>query len=106
MEGGTAIEVENLTKNYGDFIAISDINLTVKKGEFMGLVGPNGAGKSTTLKAITGLLKPTSGTIRISGVDIKDHRHAMENVGCVIETPEPYPSFTGGYTGWTAGRSR
>jgi ABC-2 type transport system ATP-binding protein len=96
MEGGTAIEVENLTKNYGDFTAISNIDLTVRKGEFMGLVGPNGAGKSTTLKAITGLLKPTSGTIRISGVDIKDHRHAMENVGCVIETPEPYPSFTPG----------
>ncbi len=98
MEGGTAIEVENLTKNYGDFTAISNIDLTVRKGEFMGLVGPNGAGKSTTLKAITGLLKPTSGTIRISGVDIKDHRHAMENVGCVIETPEPYPSFTPGET--------
>ncbi|MBR4697430.1 MAG: ABC transporter ATP-binding protein, partial [Candidatus Methanomethylophilaceae archaeon] len=94
MESGYAIEAEHLTKVYGDFTAISDINIQVKNGDFMGLVGPNGAGKSTTLKAITGLLKPTSGTIRISGIDLKDHRHAMENVGCVIETPEPYPGFT------------
>ncbi len=94
MDGGIAIEAENLTKTYGSFTAISDINLKVRKGEFMGLVGPNGAGKSTTLKAITGLLQPTSGTVRISGIDIKDHRHAMEHVGCVIETPEPYPGFT------------
>ncbi|MBR4226058.1 MAG: ABC transporter ATP-binding protein [Candidatus Methanomethylophilaceae archaeon] len=94
MKDGIAIEAENLTKTYGDFTAISGINLKVRNGDFMGLVGPNGAGKSTTLKAITGLLKPTSGTVRISGIDIKDHRHAMENVGCVIETPEPYPGFT------------
>ncbi|MBR4181641.1 MAG: ABC transporter ATP-binding protein [Candidatus Methanomethylophilaceae archaeon] len=94
MESGYAIEAEHLTKVYGDFTAISDINIQVKNGDFMGLVGPNGAGKSTTLKAITGLLKPTSGTIRISGIDLKDHRQAMENVGCVIETPESYPGFT------------
>ena len=60
----------------------------------MGLLGPNGAGKSTTLKAMTGLLTPTSGTVGIDGVDISDHRRAMEHVGCVIETPEPYPNFT------------
>lgn len=89
-----AIEAVGLTKMYGGFAAISNIDLTVKKGEFMGLLGPNGAGKSTTLKAITGLLMPTSGSVRIDGVDIKDHRHAMEHVGCVIETPEPYPGFT------------
>ena len=94
MEGTPAIEAVGLTKMYGGFAAISDINLTVKRGEFMGLLGPNGAGKSTTLKAITGLLRPTSGTVRIDGVDIKDHRRAMEHVGCVIETPEPYPNFT------------
>ena len=96
MDSGIAIEAEGLTKTYGDFVAISNVNLTVRKGEFMGLVGPNGAGKSTTLKAVTGLLAPTSGTVRISGVDIKDHRHAMEHVGCIIETPEPYPGFTPG----------
>ncbi len=94
MDGTPAIEAVGLTKMYGRFAAISDVNLTVRKGEFMGLLGPNGAGKSTTLKAVTGLLNPTSGTVRIDGIDIKDHRKAMEHVGCVIETPEPYPEFT------------
>ena len=88
------IEVSNLVKKYGSFTAVSDLNLQVEKGEFMGLLGPNGAGKSTTLKAVTGLLIPTSGTIKIQGIDIKDHRHAMEHVGSVIETPDPYPQFT------------
>ena len=94
MDGTPAIEAVGLTKMYGRFAAISDVNLTVRKGEFMGLLGPNGAGKSTTLKSITGLLNPTSGTVRIDGIDIKNHRKAMEHVGCVIETPEPYPEFT------------
>ena len=94
MDGTPSIEAIGLTKRYGNFVAISNINLTVRKGEFMGLLGPNGAGKSTTLKAITGLLTPTSGTVRIGGIDISDHRRAMEHVGCVIETPEPYPNFT------------
>lgn len=94
MGNEIAIETEHLTKTYGNFTAISDINLSVRRGEFMGLMGPNGAGKSTTLKAITGLLRPTSGTVRIDGIDIKDHRHAMEHVGCVIETPDLYPSFS------------
>ena len=59
----------------------------------MGLLGPNGAGKSTTLKAVTGLLRPTSGEIRIQGKDIKGHRNALSHVGCVIETPMPYGEF-------------
>lgn len=94
MDNTPAIEAVNLTKMYGSFAAISDVNLTVRQGEFMGLLGPNGAGKSTTLKAITGLLRPTSGEIRIAGIDIKGHADAMQHVGCVIETPEPYPDFT------------
>lgn len=94
MDSTPAIEAVGLTKMYGSFAAISDVNLTVWRGEFMGLLGPNGAGKSTTLKAITGLLKPTSGSVRIAGIDIRNHSRAMQHVGCVIETPEPYPSFT------------
>ena len=84
----------DLVKTYGNFTAVSGLNLKVAKGEYMGLLGPNGAGKSTTLKAVTGLLNPTSGSVKIKGIDIKDHRHALEHVGCVIETPEPYPEFT------------
>ncbi len=94
MNDTPAIEAVGLTKMYGGFAAISNVDLTVRRGDFMGLLGPNGAGKSTTLKAITGLLNPTSGTVRIGGISINDHRRAMEHVGCVIETPEPYPLFT------------
>ena len=94
MNDEIAVEVSHLVKRYGSFTAVSDISFEISKGEFMGLLGPNGAGKSTTLKAVTGLLKPTSGEIRIQGIDIKDHRHALEHVGCVIETPMPYGDFT------------
>lgn len=94
MTEESAIEVSNLVKKYGNFTAVSDLSMDVRKGEFMGLLGPNGAGKSTTLKAITGLLTPTSGEIRIQGIDIKDHRNALAHVGSVIETPEPYGDFT------------
>lgn len=89
-----AIEAIGLTKQYGSFTAISNVSLRVEKGDYMGLLGPNGAGKSTTLKVMTGLILPTSGTVKIEGVDIKNHRKAMAHVGCVIETPEPYPSWT------------
>jgi ABC-2 type transport system ATP-binding protein len=68
--------------------------MTVRKGEYMGLLGPNGAGKSTMLKVITGMLSPTSGSASVNGIDCKDHKRAMETVGCVIETPECYPNFT------------
>ena len=94
MSAEIAIEVNNLVKRYGSFTAVSDISFNVGKGEFMGLLGPNGAGKSTTLKAVTGLLKPTSGSIRIQGIDVSDHRHALEHVGCVIEPPNPYEEFS------------
>ena len=86
--------VNNLTKSYGDFTAVDNLSMKVKKGEFMGLLGPNGAGKSTTLKAITGLLTPTAGEIYVNGVDARKHRTAMKHVGCVIETPESYHDFT------------
>ena len=86
--------VKNLTKSYGNFTAVDNLSMKVKKGEFMGLLGPNGAGKSTTLKAITGLLTPTAGEIYVNGVDARKHRTAMKHVGCVIETPESYHDFT------------
>ncbi|MDR0777937.1 MAG: ABC transporter ATP-binding protein [Methanomassiliicoccaceae archaeon] len=89
-----AIDVSGLTKSFGGFTAVNNVNMTVRKGEYMGLLGPNGAGKSTMLKVITGMLSPTSGSAFVNGVDCKDHRKAMETVGCVIETPECYPNFT------------
>lgn len=89
-----SVETIDLRKEFGDFTALDGLNMKVKKKEFMGLLGPNGAGKSTTLKLLTGLIRPTSGEAYINGFDIKDHKHAMANVGCVIETPDFYESFT------------
>jgi len=91
---GLSLDVRNLTKRFGNFTAVDNLSLKVKKGEFMGLLGPNGAGKSTTLKSITGLISPTKGKIYINGIDSVKHRNAMTHVGCVIETPESYPNFT------------
>ncbi len=91
-----AIDIKGLTKSYGSFTAVDSLDMQVGKGEFMGLLGPNGAGKSTTLKSITGLVRPTSGTILVNGIDARNHRKAMTHVGCVIETPECYQNFTPG----------
>ena len=60
-----AIEVKNLTKNYGEIIAVNNINFEVKEGEIFGFLGPNGAGKTTTIRMLTGLSRPTSGTARV-----------------------------------------
>ncbi|MDR3189988.1 MAG: ATP-binding cassette domain-containing protein [Lactobacillaceae bacterium] len=69
MSDEYAIEVNNITKTFGDKNAVDHVSLTVKKGEVFGLLGPNGAGKTTTLRMITTLLKPTSGSIKIFGHD-------------------------------------
>ncbi len=57
------IELKSLTKNYGDYKAVDDLNLFVKKGEIFGFIGPNGAGKTTTIKMIGGILAPSAGTL-------------------------------------------
>ena len=64
------IQVKNVTKQYGDFIAIDNISFHIKQGEIVGLLGPNGAGKSTTMNMITGFIEPTKGEISIGGYDI------------------------------------
>ena len=65
------IEIENLTKNFGPIAAVGGINLSVAKGEVLGFLGPNGAGKSTTMKIIAGYLTPTTGRVRIIGLDVE-----------------------------------
>ena len=64
------IQVENITKKYGSFVAVNDISFEIDEGEIVGFLGPNGAGKSTTMNMITGFIEPTSGRIIVDGYDI------------------------------------
>ena len=66
------IEVRNLTKRYGDLVAVDRVSFTAQKGEIVGFLGPNGAGKTTTMRIITGFLPATSGTVKVEGFDIFD----------------------------------
>ncbi len=85
------IEVENLTKKYGDRLAVGGVSFSVKKGEVIGFLGPNGAGKSTTLRMLTGYLTPTTGSIRVGGVDaVKDPIGARRFIGYM---PESVPLY-------------
>jgi len=65
------IKLTNLTKKYGDNIAVDNLNLEINAGELFGFLGPNGAGKTTTIKMMTGILKPNSGKVEIAGLDIQ-----------------------------------
>lgn len=64
------IEVKNVTKKYGNFVAVDNISFNIKEGEIIGLLGPNGAGKSTTMNMITGFIEQTEGEIIIDGYDM------------------------------------
>ena len=76
------ITITDITKRYGDLVAVDKVSLAIKKGEIFGLLGPNGAGKTTLLMMLSTLLKPTSGTARICGFDIQRARsvHAILRV--------------------------
>ncbi len=92
-----AIEVENLTKQFGDLIAVNHISFEVKKGEIFGFLGPNGAGKTSTISMMTGLSQPSEGTARIMGHDIqKEPFLAKECFGIVPEVSNVY----GGFSAW------
>jgi ABC-2 type transport system ATP-binding protein len=81
-----AIDTTALTRRFGDFEAVRDVNLRVDAGEFFGFLGPNGAGKSTTIKMLTGLLAPTSGSIRILGEDLQANSAEIKRqIGVVPE---------------------
>ncbi len=81
-----AIETAALTRRFGDFTAVQDVSLSVAAGQFFGFLGPNGAGKSTTIKMLTGLLAPTSGSIRILGKDLTENSAELKRqIGVVPE---------------------
>src|SRR5277367_2700407 len=87
------IEVEGLTKLYGDFTAVNQLSFAVRSGEVMGLVGPNGAGKTTTLRCLAGIIPPTRGTVKICGHDLTRKDLPQEEIAAKKElaffTDEP-----------------
>ncbi|HVF76121.1 MAG TPA: ABC transporter ATP-binding protein [Acidimicrobiales bacterium] len=95
--GPPAVSIRNLRKEFGAKVAVDDLSLDVPTGSFFGLVGPNGAGKSTTLKATTGLLRPTRGTVVVDGVDVwSDPPAAKARMGILPEDPKLFDRLTGG----------
>ncbi len=85
------IEVRGLTKNYGQRLAIDNLNFTVAKGEVVGFLGPNGAGKSTTMKIITGYMAPTLGEVKVAGHDVFEKPvEVKRHIGYLPETPPVY----------------
>lgn len=90
------IETKNLTKSYSDFTAVSNANLHIQKGSIYGFLGPNGAGKSTTMKMLLGLIKPTSGSFSIAGMNYPYNRQEiLRQIGSFIESPAFYGNLTG-----------
>lgn len=79
------IEVENLTKVYGDKVAVDDLSFVVQPGIVTGFLGPNGAGKSTTMRMIAGLDRPTKGRVRVSGADYRSSEAPMAELGMLLE---------------------
>ncbi|MBI4583998.1 MAG: ABC transporter ATP-binding protein [Planctomycetes bacterium] len=91
-----AIEIIDLTKKFGDTVAVNRLNLAIEEGVFFTFLGPNGAGKTTTMKLMAGLLQPTGGTVRIHGIDIGvDPVAAKAFIGYIPDHPFLYGKLTG-----------
>jgi ABC-2 type transport system ATP-binding protein len=86
-----AIQLKNVSKHFGDFVAVNDLSFEVHQGDIYGFLGPNGSGKSTTLRMIMGLIKNTNGEINLFGKSLKANRSdILREVGCIIEKPDFY----------------
>jgi ABC-2 type transport system ATP-binding protein len=85
------IEAKNLTKRYGDKLAVDDLTFTVRPGVVTGFLGPNGAGKSTTMRLILGLDRATSGSVTVNGRPYVQHRHPLREVGALLEARAAHP---------------
>ncbi len=89
------IELLNISKKFGDLVAVNDLSLTVPQGEFFALLGPNAAGKTTTIKVLTGLIKPTSGTARVGGFDVQaEPLEVRKRLAYVPDFPFLYDKLT------------
>jgi ABC-type multidrug transport system ATPase subunit len=90
------ISIKNLCKQFNQFTAVKDLDLTVYKGDVYGFLGPNGAGKSTTIRMLMGLIHPTSGTIEIYGKHLQEERSfILSSIGAIIEKPDFYNYLSG-----------
>ena len=88
------IEVEGLTKRYGDVVAVDGVSFSIQRGEVVGFLGPNGAGKTTTMRMLTGFVPPSDGTASIAGHDIfADAMGARRSIGYLPESPPLYPEM-------------
>jgi ABC-2 type transport system ATP-binding protein len=90
----SSVETRGLTKHYGTTVAVKDLTLTVEPGEVYGFLGPNGAGKTTTLRMLLGLVRPTSGTLRLRGNE-PGTGGFLDGIGALIEGPAFYPYLSG-----------
>ncbi|QBD79287.1 ABC transporter ATP-binding protein [Ktedonosporobacter rubrisoli] len=96
QEVAYAIVTHNLVRTFGQKVAVQNLNLAVRPGEFFGFLGPNGAGKSTTIKMMVGLLRPTSGSVQVGGVDVwKDSQQARALMGVLPEHLNLYERLSG-----------
>jgi ABC-2 type transport system ATP-binding protein len=90
------IQIENLTKHYGDFSALEKLDLTIKKGEVLGYLGPNGAGKTTTIRLMLGLIRPTDGRVLIDGLDAQKKKvEVHKKLAYVPSEASLWPTLTG-----------
>ena len=89
------IQIKNLTKKFSNFVALDGLDLTVENNVCVGYLGPNGAGKSTTIKILTGLIRPSSGSAYIAGKNVtKNIRSALSDVGVLVEIPQFFSNLT------------
>lgn len=96
MDAAPTVVTQNLTRRFGDLVAVEGVNLRVAPGQFFGFLGPNGAGKSTTIKMLTGLLAPSSGQIEILGLDLEKHPvEVKRQIGVVPEGMALFGRLTG-----------
>ena len=85
------IEVSHVSRNFGDFRAVNDVSFSIPTGQIVGLLGPNGAGKTTTMRMITGFLEPSSGEIKIDGIDVSENPvEAKKKIGYMPESAPLY----------------
>ena len=91
MNNKKIIEVENLSKQFGDLWAVKNLNLNVYKGDIFGFLGPNGAGKSTTIRMLLSLITPSEGKIRVFGKELRANRiDILKRIGAIVEKPDFY----------------